>query len=200
MSLKLAQTDYPILDLLSHRWSPRAFAPRPVEVEKLRSLFEAARWGASSYGEQPWRFLVAASETDAQGFEMLASCLMPSNAWARKAPVLALSATSLKLAHNGAPNRYAYHDVGFAMGNLAAQATSMGLYLHQMGGFERERAREVCAIPADFDPVAMIALGYVGDPATLTEDQQKKELAPRHRKPLSEIVFRATFGETSKIL
>jgi nitroreductase len=56
---KPADTQYPIHDLLRQGWSPRAFDDRPIEPEKLRSLFEAARWAPSSNNGQPWRFLVA---------------------------------------------------------------------------------------------------------------------------------------------
>lgn len=58
MSVKTAVPDHPILELIAERWSPRAFADRAVEPEKLRSLFEAARWAASSFNGQPWRFFV----------------------------------------------------------------------------------------------------------------------------------------------
>ena len=50
---KHASPDHPIHDLIARRWSPYAFAPRPVSEDDLRSLFEAARWAASSYNEQP---------------------------------------------------------------------------------------------------------------------------------------------------
>ena len=62
MTEKLADTTYPIEPLLRQRWSPRAFADRPVEPEKLLRLWEAARWSASCANQQPWYFLVATKE------------------------------------------------------------------------------------------------------------------------------------------
>lgn len=199
MSDKPAITGFPIHELLRDRWSPRAFSQQPIERNKLGSLFEAARWAASCFGEQPWSYLagVAGDATH----EKLASCLMPINAaWAAKAPVLVLSVACLKFTHNGNPNRHAYHDVGAAAAQLTLQAMSAGLYLHQMGGFDQAKSRQLFEIPDGHDPVAMIALGYPGDPAALGEDLYKKELAPRSRKPLSQIVFSGKWGDPSELL
>jgi nitroreductase len=200
MSDKIAPTDHPILDLLARRWSPYAFADREVEPETLQSLFEAARWAPSCYNEQPWRFLVAA-RNDAAGFERLLGCLVEFNqGWARRAPVLALSVAATRFARNDKPNRHAYHDLGMAVENLVIQAGSMDLHVHQMGGFDMEKAREDCAIPEGYDPVAMIALGYRGDPADLSGPLAEREVAPRERKPLGEFVFSSRWGDASSIL
>src|SRR6476619_2366382 len=95
---KRATPDRPIQDLLARRWSPYAFADRAVSDDDLRSLFEAARWAASSYNEQPWRYIVA-TRADVEGFGRLLSCLVDANqAWAKAAPVLALGCTSLNFA------------------------------------------------------------------------------------------------------
>jgi nitroreductase len=198
MSVKTAAPDHPILDLLKERWSPRAFSPRAIEPEKLRSLFEAARWAASCFGEQPWRYIVGLAGSPTH--EKLASCLGATNAlWAPQAPLLALSVASLKFAHNGNPNRHAYHDVGAASAQLTIQALLMGIYVHQMGGFDVAKARQVFEISEDHDPVAMIALGYLGDPATLNEKQHQMEVAPRTRKPLSQFVFGGSWGEPADL-
>jgi nitroreductase len=193
MSVKIPKPDHPIHDLILHRWSPRAFANRPVELEKLFSLFEAARWAASSANEQPWSFVVA-THADTAAFEGLASCLNPGNSWAKNAPVLALSIVKLNFTHSGGPNRTAWHDVGLAVGNLSVEATSLGLHLHQMAGINSDTARQVCEIPETHAPVAMIAIGYLGDPSTLNDELKKREEAPRHRKPIREFVFSGKFG------
>jgi nitroreductase len=199
MGIKTAAPEHEILDLLKERWSPRAFSSQRVEPENLRRLFEAARWSASSFGEEPWRFLVT-NRDDAEQHERLASCLRPGNAWARQAPVLGLSVASLKFTQNGRPNRHALHDVGQAMAYLTTQAMSMGIYVHQMAGYDVDKVRESCRIPEDHDPVAMFALGYLGDPDSLPEDRREAERAPRKRKPLTELVFGSIFGERSGIL
>ncbi|GIW70753.1 MAG: hypothetical protein KatS3mg102_0295 [Planctomycetota bacterium] len=197
---KPAPADHPIHELIRRRWSPRAFADRPVAPELLRSLFEAARWAASSYNEQPWRYIVAPRE-DQQTYGKLLDCLVPGNQrWARHAPVLALSVARLRFTHNDRPNRHAWHDVGAASALLALEATARGLAIHQMAGFEAERARQAFGIPQEFDPVAAIALGYPGDPQALPEDLRERELAPRQRRPLAETVFGGRWGEPLALL
>jgi nitroreductase len=194
---KPAETVAPIHEVLRHRWSPRAFDSRPVEPEKLRSLFEAARWAASSFNAQPWYFIVATKD-DAENFKRILDCFVEFNQnWAKGAPVVAVSVAGLKFPHNGQTNRHAFHDVGQAAANLALQATSLGLQIHQMAGILPEKAREILGIPDNFEAVAGIALGYPGDPASLPEDLRKQELAPRARKPLASFVFSGKWGETS---
>lgn len=184
--------DHPILGALRQRWSPLAFDPKPVPEELLLSLFEAARWSASCFGEEPWRFIVGVKETHPETFEKLASTLVPANhSWASKAPVLILGVAKKTFTYNGAENRFASYDVGQAVGQLTAQAASNGLYLHQMGGFDAAKAQEIFAIPDDFAPQSMIALGYLGE-AELLDDEKQRERhnnPARARKPLSATVF-----------
>lgn len=194
---KLAETEHPIHDLLQRRWSPRAFAGRAVEPEKLRSLMEAARWAPSSFNEQPWSFIVATKEEPVE-YERLLGCLVEGNMqWARNAPVLMLSLAKLHFDRNGQPNRHAFHDVGLAVENLVLQATALGLAVHQMAGFHVEKARELYGVPEGVEPVAAIAVGYPGDPESLPEPLRERERAPRNRKPLDAFVFSGSWGQVS---
>jgi nitroreductase len=200
MSVKLADTKYPIHELLTRRWSPRAFSECPVEPEKLRSLLEAARWAPSSFNEQPWSFIVVTKDDQAQ-YQRLLSCLEEGNReWAWQAPVLMLSIAKLYLESNNEENKTALYDVGLAAANLVIQATALGLGVHQMAGFDREKTRETYGIPEGYLPVAVIALGYYGDPDTLHEKLRKRELAPRTRKPLGQFVFTERFGQASPLV
>jgi nitroreductase len=197
---KPAETHYPIHDLLKRRWSPRAFSERPVEPDKLRSLFEAARWAPSSNNEQPWRFLVATRENKAD-WDRLFNCLVEGNRkWAHQASVLILSVASLKFEEDGSTNRHAFHDTGMAVENLIIQATALGLFIHQMAGFRVDQARADLKIPDGYEPVAMIAVGYPGDPATLPDYLRERELKPRERNSISEFVFSGTWGIPSPVV
>ena len=192
---KAAAADHDLLDAIRYRWSPRAFSERPVEEEKLRSLLEAARWAASSYNEQPWRFLLATKQ-DPEAYDRLLGCLNEKNRkWARTAPALMLSFAKKTFSQGDKANRHAWHDVGLAMGNLLMQATVLGLYAHQMAGILPEEIRATYDAPDDFEPVAGVALGYLGDPSVLPEGLQEKERAPRSRRPLGETVFGEAWGE-----
>jgi nitroreductase len=197
---KPAPVAAPIHDLLRHRWSPRAFADRAVEPEKLRSLFEAARWAASSYNAQPWAFIVGTKD-DPENYKRVLDTFVEFNqAWAKNAPVLALSVATHKFPHNGEPNRHAFHDVGQAAANLVLEATSLGLQVHQMAGIDPEKARKIFGVPDTHEVVAGMALGYPGDPATLPEHLQKGESAPRERKPTSSFVFTGQWGKVSPLV
>jgi nitroreductase len=196
---KLAETQYPIHDLLRQRWSPRAFDDRIVESEKLQSLFEAARWAPSSNNEQPWRFLIATKENTTE-YDRLFNCLVEGNQkWAYRAPVLLLSVATLHF-EDGSPNRHALHDTGMAAENLVLQATALGLVAHQMAGFRVDQARTDCKIPEGYEPVAMIAVGYPGNPSVLSDRLRGREIQPRVRKPLTEFVYSATWGQPSTLL
>ena len=200
MKGKIAQTQYPVHELISRRWSPRAFADRLVPEEDLRRLLEAARWAPSSSNEQPWSFLVA-TKAYPEDYQRLFSCLVPGNQlWAGQAPVLMLSVANLVFEEDGSPNRHAMHDVGLAVENLIVQASALELFVHQMAGFEVDKARELFQIPPQCEPAAMIALGYLGDPGTLPEKLRVRELAPRTRKPLAEFVYTGRWGSPSPVL
>jgi nitroreductase len=177
-------------ELFLRRWSPRAFAAKPVSREDLRKLFEAARWSASSYNEQPWRFLVGVKgdETYQKIFDTLVEF---NQQWAGHAPVLILSAARKQFSHNGAPNQYGLYDTGAATALLMLEATHLGLHAHSMAGFDHEKARAAFGIPEVFEIGAVTAVGYLGDPATLPEGMRKQEESSRGRKPLEEIVFSA---------
>ena len=197
---KPAQAKHRIEDVIAHRWSPRAFDERPVESEKLKSLFEAARWAPSSNNEQPWRFL-AANKEQRPDYDRLLSCLSEGNSkWVFRAPLLILSVASLFFEDDGKPNRHAMHDTGLAVENLVLQATALGLQAHQMAGYDVEKARKACQIPSGFEPVAMIAVGYPGDPEILPEYLRERELKPRERQPIEDFVFTTSWGRPSPLV
>lgn len=197
---KFADTEYTVHDFIRGRWSPLAFSNRTVELEKLLILLEAARWAPSSYNEQPWSFIVATKEHQAE-YDRLFSCLVEGNqAWAQNAPVLILSVAKLFFERSGDQNRHAFHDVGLATENLVIQAIALELFVHQMAGFHVDKARELFNIPEGYEPLTALAVGYLGDPQTLPEKLQARELAPRTRKPLTEFVFTGSWNQTSPLI
>jgi nitroreductase len=197
---KRAPTDFPVHDLITERWSPRAFSDKPIAPDVLASLFEAARWAPSSSNEQPWTYMVATKD-DAENFAKLVSVLVPFNAtWAQHAPVLALAVAELSFAKNGTPNRNAQYDVGAASTWLTVEATSRGIFVHQMAGYDHDKARQVFEIPAGWEPIAAIAIGYPGDPDSLPQPLRDREAAPRTRKPISGFVMSGSWGKKAPFL
>ncbi|MEM9252502.1 MAG: nitroreductase family protein [Planctomycetota bacterium] len=197
---KSAPADLPILDVIKRRWSPRAFADRPVEDHKLRCILEAARWAASSFNEQPWRFVLT-KKVDGESFDKALGCLVEANQlWVKDAPVLLLTFVSMAFSKNGNPNRTAHHDLGLAMGQLSLQATAMGLFVHQMAGVDLDRIRDTYAVPEGFEPFSAAAIGYGGNPGQLPDGLAEAETGERVRKPLTELVFADAFGKASPLM
>lgn len=192
--------EHPIVDLLLQRWSPYVFDPRPVEQEKLLQCLTAASWAASSYNEQPWSFIVARREETAE-FEKMLGCLVEGNqVWAKNAGVLMLTVIARNFALNGKPNRVAEHDLGAAAGNMALQAASMGLAVHQMAGVEVSKIRSTYGVPDGYDPMTGIALGYAGDRGAADPQLAERDKERRGRKSLKEIVFSGSWGSPSELV
>lgn len=186
-----APTDHAVLDVLAARWSARAIAPDvPVARADVARLLEAARWAPSSGNAQPWRYVVF-DDTVAEQRERARACLRPRNAWALAAPVLLLSVVRQTWPDSIEVNPSALHDVGAASLALALQASALGLVCHQMAGFDRERARQVCGLPAHTAAVAFIAVGHPGRLDDLDQRRRQRELRPRTRRPIAQT---ATLG------
>jgi nitroreductase len=195
---KTADNDFPILDQLRQRWSPRAFSSRPVPPESVRSLFEAARWAPSCFNAQPWRFIVAEQARDAE-FAAALTCLNEGNrGWAAAAPLLLFAVAQMQY-ENGSDNLHAFYDTGQAMACVCVQATALGLFVHQMGGILFDLVRTTYALPDGFEPVCAAAIGYGGDVEALADDVKEKERAPRERKPLSGMVFAGSWGQPAPL-
>jgi len=195
---KPAITQVPIDPLIAKRWSPRAYdANKPVSNDQVLSLLEAARWAPSCFGDQPWRFIVWNKAADEAAWQQALDCLVPGNqTWAQLAPVYVLICADTLFGHNQTPNRWAQYDTGAATENLCLQAASLGLVTHQMGGFNSDKAREMFAIPAQFTPMAMVAVGYQADVNELPADLKEREMAERQRKPLGELFFSGVWGKS----
>ncbi len=182
-----AITSVSINDLATRRWSPRAFdVKRGVSQAQLTALLEAARWAPSCFGEEPWRFLVWNRSQDEKGWQQAFDCLSDNNKkWVKNVPLLFLACAGSKL-NNGNPNRWAQYDTGMAALSLSLEAVAQGLVAHQMGGFNMDKARAAFAIPEEFTPMAMIAVGYQAEPDVLDEETKAKELRARARRPVGE--------------
>jgi nitroreductase len=195
--LKPAITQVPINNVIASRWSGRAYdASKLVSSEQIIALLEAARWAPSCFGDQPWRFIVWNKKTDEGAWQQAFECLAPSNqTWVKDAPVLMLVCADTLFNHNQQPNRWAQYDTGAAAENLCLQAGSMGLMAHQMGGFNADNVREKFEIPAQYNPMAMLSVGYAADIASLEGDVLIRETAARSRRPLKDLFFAESWGK-----
>ncbi len=184
------QPEAPVDAAILERWSPRAFDSRPVEPEKLDAIFEAARWAASSYNEQPWRFVLARSPQHHQKF---VDFLLPMNqAWAASAPVLVLVLAKKTFSHNGSPNKTYQFCTGAAAAYMTLACAQQGLIAHGMAGFDDDMARATLGVPTDFELMAVFAIGYHGDKSKLPPEVQEREF-PSERRPSRDSVMEGHF-------
>ena len=197
MPQKPASTDVDLHELLAARWSPRAFdANRMVDHEELISLLEAARWAPSCFNDQPWRFVVCDKGSDQHSWFKLLNALAEKNQlWAKNAPLLILICADSQFHSNGKPNRWGQYDSGAAAISLALQATAMGLITHQMGGFDVDAVRQALGVPEQVQPMAVMAVGYPGDPNALDEMFKEAESSPRQRADLNSRFYLGGWGE-----
>jgi nitroreductase len=183
----------PVLEAIEKRRSLRAFADRPVADEGIRTLFEAARWAPSSMNEQPWMYIYATKD-QSHLWERIFECLNESNRiWVKNAPLLIVSLARKNFARNDRPNSSARYDLGGANALLSIQATALGLIVHQMGGYDRQKAIENLNIPDRYELGVIMAVGYPGDPDRLPENLKQREVAPRTRYRQSEFVLNQSF-------
>ena len=182
---------YNIHSLILNRWSPRSMTGEELADEVLMSLFEAARWAPSSYNNQPWRFIYAKRNTE--HWDRFFNLLVDANkVWAKNAAALVVVIARKNFEFNEKPARTNQFDAGAAWENLALEATSRGLAVHGMQGFDYEKARKDLEIPDNFDVMAMIAIGKRGPKDQLPPQLQEREY-PNDRKPLKEIVIEGLF-------
>tara|TARA_B100000768_G_C11229147_1_gene354260 strand:- start:103 stop:687 length:585 start_codon:yes stop_codon:yes gene_type:complete len=187
---KKANTEVSINNIIAERWSPRAFdSSHVINEDSIKSLFEAARWAPSCYGDQPWQYVLFKKE-DATGWTSVLNCLSIGNQnWAMDASILIVVCANKNFNHNGKPNSWSQYDTGAASENICLQAVSIGLAAHQMGGFDQEKIRNLSNIPSEFDILACMAVGKHLDESKLSHAQKQKETQVRSRKPLKDIYF-----------
>ena len=198
---KLPATPHNLQPLIRHRWSPVGFdRERDIDSATLLSILEAGRWAASSSNLQPWRFIVARRDNPAE-FQKLLSVIREGNQpWAQHAGVLMI-AVAHKLRGPGVPNRHAGYDLGQAIAQMVLQALEHGVYVHQMGGFYPDKARDVYRIPDDYEPFTAVAMGYrTSDLGHLGVGHRQREAAQRERHSLADQVFSGHWAKPAEFL
>ncbi|MDJ0377340.1 nitroreductase family protein [Cryobacterium sp. PH31-L1] len=183
-----ADTQSPLIEILAERWSPRAYDKSAVIDEAtLTTVLEAARWAPSGNNGQPARFIVA--RRGSASFVKITDALMGFNkAWADSASVLIVNVAQLP-AEGERQNPWARYDLGQSVAHLSIQAQHEGLHTHQMGGFDGAAIAAAFNLTPEQDVVTVTALGVLGDAATLAPELHEREIAPRTRKPLTELLL-----------
>jgi nitroreductase len=179
-----------MLEAIKIRRSPWGFDGRLPDKEVLKTIFEAAQSAPSSWNEQPWRFYVGLKGSEA--YVRLLGLLNEANrTWAITAPVLSIVVAKAIFSPEPIPNKHSWYDCGQAVAYMTLQAQSLGLYSHQMGGFDREKALTDLQVPEGYEPVVAIAMGYIGELTHLPKWVQDKDANyVKNRKSLNETVWK----------
>lgn len=185
--------EHPVLELIAKRRSIRAFAPQPVEPEKINSLFEATRWAPSSTNEQPWVYVYATKDQTELWNKMFEPLNDGNKIWAKEAPLLILGLARKHFSRYPGPNAHAMYDLGGANAFLSLQAVELGLQIRQMAGFNRVKVIENLNIPDVYEVGVLMAVGYPGDPSSLPENLKRRESAPRERLSQQAFVMNHVF-------
>ena len=186
-----AQTRVPIHRDIAARWSPRAFdADALLTAEQLVAVLEAARWAATWGHRQPVRFIVG--RRDDETFTKIADLLKRGNSYAKAAGALILVCADEGEDERTA--RYAAVDAGAAIAQLTIEAVSRGLIAHPMAGFNADGARDVFGIPSGVRPIAVVAVGSLGDYDTARPEILERDAQGRARLPLDEVAFVGSWG------
>lgn len=173
------------------RWSPRAMSGEAVDREELLRLIEAARWAPSGGNRQPTRFVFAHRDTPA--FQAIFDALNEGNqAWNTRAGAF-VAVVSRTVTDEGRPIGSHAFDAGAAWMSLALQGSAMGLVVHAMGGFDKERLRAALSLPEDVALQVVVAVGRPGRVEDLPPHQQPRE-KPSDRLPVSALAFEGRWG------
>ena len=192
---KKVKTPHQINEMSLYRWSPRSFDKNPVGKEQAMAIFESARWSASAFNEQPWRFIIGFNGDET--FAKIMDALVEFNqSWAKNASALVLNIAKVNFTHNNTPNATAVYDLGQAVGSYCLEAVNQGLVSHQMSGFDIDKANQVFQLGDDYISVSVTAIGHLAKPDDLPEDLFKIELQNRMRKPIEKIVFTDAIDKT----
>ena len=184
-----AITSTPINEIIATRRSPRSFNESDViSNSDLLAALEAARWAPSAFNGQPWRFYVG--KRGEETFNQILSSLSEFNqVWARNASALILVAGK-DTKSDGTPHPAYLYDCGLAVAQLSIEIHDRGYVAHQMTGFDKESAQQAVSMPSDLKAVVVVAVGKQDAPEKLPQPVAAREVAPRERLALSEIVMK----------
>ncbi len=183
-----AETSQPVHEIIATRRSPRSLDPTvALADDDLIAILEAARWAPSAFNGQPWRFFVGRNGDEI--FSKTLESLVPFNqSWAKNSAVL-ITVAGKTTKDDGSIHADYQFDCGLSVAQMVFEIHHRGFVAHQMTGFDRGQSSQLLGMAPDLTPVVVIAIGKQDLPEKLEGPAAERELAPRVRKELSEIVL-----------
>ncbi|MHB0874730.1 MAG: nitroreductase family protein [Anaerolineae bacterium] len=160
-------------ELVSKRYSTRAYKSDPVPDDVLQQVLEAARLAPTAANRQPFRLIVVRTAGREEELKRIYS-----RDWLTQAPLVICACGVLGPTWVRSDGKsYNDVDVAIVMDHLIMAATEAGLGTCWIGAFNAAAAREVLGLPEGVEPVVLTPLGYPAD-----------QPGPKRRKPLSDLV------------
>jgi nitroreductase len=186
---KIAITAAPIAPVLAERWSPRSFNREYLLTQQeALSILEAGRWAPSANNLQPWRFAFISRDNEMHA-ELCEKGLTGFNqAWAPDASALIVLAVQ-KTLPDGKEITGRKYDAGLAASLMVVQAQDLGLHTHHIGGIVREEIESLLKLDDNHEVLVVIAVGKVAPAEQLEGPAYEREIAPRVRLSLDEIML-----------
>lgn len=156
-------------DLAQRRYSVRSYQSTPVDHEQLLKVIGVALLAPSAVNFQPWKFVVV---TDPELLAQLHGCY--HREWFKTAPACIVAIGDHdKGWHRPTDGKdYTDMDVAIAVDHLMLAATEIGLGTCWICHFNAEKCAEIFDLPANFEAIAMIPIGYPNS-ETIPEKKRK---------------------------
>ena len=186
---KTAVTAAPIAPVLAERWSPRSFDREYLLTQdQALSILEAGRWAPSANNLQPWRFAYISRDDKLHAAICERGLTGFNQAWAPDASALIAVAVQKQTA-DGKDLPKAMYDAGLAASMMLVQAQELGLWTHHLAGIVRDEIKEILQLDDNLDLLVLIAVGKIAPADQLEGPAYEREVAPRVRLELDEIMI-----------
>jgi len=186
---KIAITAAPIAPVLAERWSPRSFNRDYLLTQhEALSILEAGRWAPSANNLQPWRFAYISKTDELHGAICEKGLTGFNQSWAPNASALIVVAVQVNTT-DGKENTGRKYDAGLAAALMVVQAQELGLHTHHIGGLVREEIINLLKLDSNYEILTVIAVGKVAPAEELEGPAFEREVAPRVRLELDEIML-----------
>ena len=165
----------------NERWSCRKYEQRPLEDKDLEKILRAGQVAPTAANAQPQRIVVINTP---EGMERLARCTRYT--YGAPAAMLVCYDKECVWVRNYDGKDSGDVDASIVTTQMMLEAADLGVGTCWVGHFDPAAVRELFKIPASFEPVAILDMGY---PA---EDTGPHPVQWR-REPLEDIVWHETF-------
>ena len=167
-----------ILELIKSRRNIKYFLPKFVSWENLSRVIDAGRHAPSCGNIQNWKFIVVLEPGQKQ---QLANATHEQYEIANAGALIVVCGipeTAERYYGLRGERLFTIQNCAAAIQNMLLEAHSLGLGGSWIGAFYEEAVKDICKIPAEIRPQAILAIGY------------PREIPPKHSKfPMEAVTY-----------